>query len=215
MELDLITRTEQAIIDRLKTGLGKMVTSVESYAGELDDELAEVVRRFPAAWVTFGGVSKTEPISANRKTHKATVKYVVMVGQINRRGGSAARMGTAGEIGINQLQYAVRRLLGGQDFGLPIANLQPGAIRTIHNSKIAGQAFQVCALEFSTAWNETLLENGKWPTPGGADDPDQLFAKYGSRTDQAVPDLLGIESIISNPGTEAQVRAVTEFEEQA
>lgn len=212
MELDLMTRTEQAIIDRLQVGLGRMVGSVESYAGELDDDLAAVIRRFPAAWVTFGGVLKTEPVSTSRKKRKATVKYVVMVGQINRRGGSAARMGSAGEIGTNQLQYAVRRLLGGQKFGLQIDYLQPEAIRTLYNSKIDGQAFQVYALEFTTAWHETMLENGSWPTPSGVDDPDQLFARYGGRTDAPAVDLVGIDTTI-NPGTGAQVQAVTDFEE--
>ena len=68
----ILIQTEDAIIARLRLGLGRMVQEVGSYGGELDEGLGEAIRRFPAAWVTFGGITKTEPYGTSRQKFKAT-----------------------------------------------------------------------------------------------------------------------------------------------
>lgn len=186
MLADPITAIEAAIVTRLQAGLGKMVTEVASYAGELDDDLPTVIRRFPAAWVTFGGISKTEPYGTSKEKHKATGQFVVMVGTRNLRGASAARRGQDG-IGSNQLVMAVRRLLTQQDLGLEIAHLKPGKVRTLYNTRIDGTALQVFACEFDTAWIEGALVNGAFPI---ATDP--LFAGFYGSTTPDDPELLTI-----------------------
>ena len=46
----MIALIEAAIVQRLRQGLGKLVTGVHSYGGELDDEgLYQVVQQLPAA----------------------------------------------------------------------------------------------------------------------------------------------------------------------
>ncbi len=76
----MIALIEAAIVQRLRQGLGKLVTGVHSYGGELDDEgLYQVVQQLPAAWVTFAGIDKTEAVQTSRTKHKAEAKFVVMV----------------------------------------------------------------------------------------------------------------------------------------
>ena len=63
----MIALIEAAIVQRLRQGLGKLVTGVHSYGGELDDEgLYQVVQQLPAAWVTFAGIDKTEAVQTSR-----------------------------------------------------------------------------------------------------------------------------------------------------
>lgn len=194
----ILLRTEDAIIARLRLGLGRMVTEVGSYGGELDDGLPSVIRRFPAAWVTFGGVTKTEPTSTRRDKFKAHGQFVVMVGQRNVRGEAAGRRGgpAQGEVGTYPLVYAVRRLLSGQDMDLPIDPLTPGRVRTLFNTRLEDQAFSVFACEFATAWLENALPNGNWPcpapagTPEAATDPDAVFGRYGGKSGEPDPEWL-------------------------
>jgi len=56
----VIALIEAAIVQRLRQGMGKLVTGVHSYGGELDDEgLYQVVQQLPAALVIFAGNGKT------------------------------------------------------------------------------------------------------------------------------------------------------------
>lgn len=194
----ILIQTENAIIARLRLGLGRMVKEVGSYGGELDGALEEAIRRFPAAWVTFGGVSKTEPTSTSRQKFKATGQFVVMVGDRNVRSEAAGRHGGpgSGEIGSYSLVYAVRRLLSSQDLGLPIAELMPGRVRTLFNTQQERQAFSVFACEFQTAWIEEALPRDHWPcppaagTPDAESSPDAVFTRFQGKLGQPDPDWL-------------------------
>ena len=73
----MITKIEQAIVSRLKNGLGRMVRSVKSYSGELED-LATQVMVLPAVWVTYGG-SRIEPKATGKKRYQDSAEFVVMV----------------------------------------------------------------------------------------------------------------------------------------
>lgn len=171
----IATRTEDAIIERLRRGMGSMVRQIGSYGGELDDDLGIAIGNFPAAWVTFGGITKTEPTGTSRQKFKATGQFVVMVGDRNVRCEDAGRRGGAGpnEIGSYSLVYAVRRLLSGQDLDLPIDPLLPGRVRTLFNTRARDGAFSVFACEFQTAWIEAALPHGHWPSPTYPAEPGQ------------------------------------------
>lgn len=188
----ILIQTEDAIIARLRLGLGHMVQEVGSYGGELDEGLEEAIRRFPAAWVTFGGITKTEPYGTSRQKFKATGQFVVMVGERSVRSEAAGRRGgpAQGEVGSYPLVYAVRRLLSAQDLGLPIAELMPGRVRTLYNTRLERQAFSVFACEFQTAWIEEALPRDHWPSPTGDSDSDSLFARYQGKLGQPDPDWL-------------------------
>lgn len=188
----IVTRTEDAIIERLRRGMGRMVRQIGSYGGELDDDLGIAIGNFPAAWVTFGGITKTEPTGTSRQKFKATGQFAVMVGDRNVRCEDAGRRGGAGphEIGSYSLVYAVRRLLSGQDFGLPIDPLLPARVRTLYNTRARGDAFSVFACEFQTAWIEEPLPRGHWPSPQTVDDADAVIAQNDGRLEEPPPDWL-------------------------
>lgn len=190
--IPIITAVELAIVARLRLGLGKMVKSVETYGGELDDETDEVVRRFPAAWVTFGGVRDSSATSTSRKKWKKEALFAVMVGARSVRNEQAARHGGAGrhEVGTNQLIYAVNRLLTQQDLGLPIAELAPGRVRTLRHVLVQREAFSCFAIEFHTAWIDEALPRDRFPAPEGPNDPDAIFETHGGQLGQPDPDWL-------------------------
>lgn len=187
----IYTRIENAIVQRLKLGLGKLAREVSSYGGELDDDLARVVSALPAVWVTFGGIIATKPVSTSRQKYRTTGKYAVMLGEQNRRSEAAGRKGgpLASEVGTYPLLYAVRRLLSGQDLDMEIDRLKPGRVRTLFNTRHNTQAFSIFAAEFECDWIEHALDNNRWPAPEVADEPDQLFAKYAGKLDAPYPDL--------------------------
>ncbi|MBN4664217.1 DUF1834 family protein [Pandoraea nosoerga] len=191
--IPIITAIELGIVDRLTRGLGRMVSEVKTYGGEFDDdELDEVVRRFPAAWVTFGGVKRTDPHGTSKGKWKAEAVFVVMVGARSVRSEEASRHGGASqvEVGTNLLIASVRKLLTMQDLGLPIRELEPGSVRTLFNTQVRREAMSVFALEFRTAWMEESLFLGAYPQ-GAVEDPNGLgavFEQYGGKLDPPTPD---------------------------
>lgn len=199
MPVPIITAVELAIVDRLTRGLGKMVTSVATYGGEFDDEnLADVVRRLPAAWVTFGGIRRSSPVDTSRQKWKREATFVVMVGARSARSEAASRHGgpSLNEVGTNMLIYGVTRLLIQQDLSLPIREFAPGSVRTLFNTRLQRDAFAVFALEFHTEWIDQALPVRTFPQPVDpadvkANDPtsglDSAFASYGGQLDPASP----------------------------
>ncbi len=215
MELNIpLAVIEAAMVERLRLGLGKMVRAVDTYGGELDGSLANVVRRFPAAWVTFKGVLNTRATGTSRARYDAHGRFVVMVGASTLRSESATRRGgpRVEDVGTYQLIYAVRRLLTNQDLGLAgVDYLQPGAVRTLFNGAAQGKAASIFALEFDTSWTERPLDAGRWPAPTLEDiadpkssDPDVMFSHAKATTDEPYGLMTAVELDIrlSNRTTE-------------
>ncbi|MGK3122911.1 DUF1834 family protein [Candidatus Pantoea formicae] len=191
----IVTQIENAIIGRLKQGLGQLVREVKSYSGELDGEAANVIRQLPAVWVTFGGIQGSELLSTARNKWRDRARFVVIVGTRNVRSDEASRHGGAAhsEVGSYPLVYAVRRLLGRQDLGLPVDFLMPGAVRTLFNTALQNQAMSVFACEFDTRFDQSALDNGKFPLaaadlPAGHD--DLIFSDYSAASSSPDPDWL-------------------------
>jgi phage gp37-like protein len=154
----MIPATEDAIIARLRSasGLGYKPL-VESYGGELDDELERVVRSFPAFWVTFAGSGKPVPMGTSKEKWLVPLTFAVMAGARNIRGERATRHGVtvAGvlrEPGVYQMLDDACRLLLRQDFGLAISPLIPGAVRSLYNTRLNNQALAVFAQEWHTQY---------------------------------------------------------------
>lgn len=185
----IIALIEKTMCDRLRQGMGRMVQGVHSYGGEMDAEPAEVIRRLPGVWVTFGGIQKTENTSITKRKYKTYGRFVVIVGERNMRSEEATRQGGPGleEVGTYKMVEAVRRLLSGQDLGLRIAHLVPGRVRTLFNTKVGDAALSVFACEFDTYWVEEALENGLFPVVNApADSIDSIFS--GHMGSQSEPD---------------------------
>lgn len=162
----MIGQIEDAIIARIKAaadalpGLGYRLKEVASYGGELDDDLAKVVRQFPAVWVTFAGCAASRQLSTQKHKWITRATFVTMVAARNVRGERATRHGikeggAIKEIGAYQMIGDVSLLLAGSDLGLEITRLNPGAIRTLYNTRLNGQALAVFAREWHCDFIET------------------------------------------------------------
>lgn len=162
----MIDQIEDAIIDRIKAaaaatpGLGYRLPMVESYGGELDDDLAAVVRKFPAVWVTFAGCKASTRANTQGNKWRTAATFVTMMASRNVRGERATRQGlkvggAIKEVGVYQMLQDVGLLLAGSDLGLAISPLKPGAIRTLFNTKLNGQGLAVFAREWHCEFIET------------------------------------------------------------
>ncbi|WP_272537070.1 MULTISPECIES: DUF1834 family protein [unclassified Providencia] len=199
----MITQIENSIIQRLTLGMGRMLREVASYSGELDVDMGNIIRAFPAAWVTFGGITNSKYTSTSRQKVIVTGKFVVMVGDYNTRSDAASRTGGANlnEVGTYRHIHGVRRLLTGQDLGLTIDPLMPGVVRTLYNTQVNERALSIFACEFETRWHEQVLANGAWPEfTSNPDEADNLFNLYRGKLQQPDPDLLCVGLHYDPPG---------------
>lgn len=192
-----LIQLQDAIADRLRQGLGRMVREV---AADLDEtglcglDLAQgryqsrltpaagspglnpqALARLPALWTVAGGVTACQPSASQRQRYKAQARFTVIVGDRLQ-----ADRGYAGA-GVWQLVYAVRRLLAAQDFGLAVSPLIPEQVRPLAQAQRDGEPWSLVACDFATHWLDEALDNGHWPSPQGETDPDQLFARFGGR----------------------------------
>ncbi|HHR5829702.1 TPA: DUF1834 family protein [Providencia alcalifaciens] len=209
----MITQIENGIIQRLTHGMGQVLREVASYRGELDVDIGHIVRAFPAAWVTFGGITNSKYTSTSRQQVIVTGKFVVMVGDYNARSDAAGRMGgiNLNEVGTYQQIHGVRRLLTDQDLGLPIDPFMPGIVRTLYNTQVNAQALSIFACEFETRWHEAVLKNGDWPelTPN-PENADHLFNRYHGQVQPQDADLLHVGLHYDPPGV-GRVDAPADF----
>ncbi|WP_434777690.1 DUF1834 family protein [Neisseria sp. Ec49-e6-T10] len=214
----MITRIEKAMIARLQAGLGKLVKSVGSYGGELSDsDIRNIVRQVPAVWVHFAGIQDTKAVDTARRQYKTTALFSVILACRNVRSEQSTRYGGPHklEIGSNQLVYAVRRILTGQDLteqdhDLKIDYLYPKRVRNLRTDKTESGAIAVYACEFQTFWYESVLENqrfpepeviqpgqpgneGTEPVPADPNNPDNIFIDYGASISEPYPPFEGAQ----------------------
>lgn len=153
----MITAIEQAIIEHITLAakapaLGYRLPEVESYAGELDDDLVQAVRRFPAVWVAFGGAAEPKPYGTSKTKWLVSCTFVVMVGARNIQRSSASRLGNVNEPGAYQISDHVQQMLLMQDFGLEITPLQPKSVRLLMNARLGNEPVAVLAQEWGTQY---------------------------------------------------------------
>jgi phage gp37-like protein len=195
----MILTVEDAIIARLKNGLGKSVKTVESYGGQFDDEgLKHVAKVMPALYVSFVGHKNPKAKNVAGDILGMPATFTVFVVTRNVASEAAGRRGTVREVGAYQLIEAVRRLLVNQDFGLTIEKVKVGPVQLLGNVKIGGQGLTVYGCGFETRWVEHLQKDGGLPL---ASDP--AFAGLdGERADE-LPDLLrvGVKTDLGANGT--------------
>jgi phage gp37-like protein len=134
------------------------------------------LRKFPGVWVTYAGSGKPVPYGTSKVKWKVPTTFAVMVGArsvrsepFSRRGLEASD-GTIVEPGAYHLLEDCRRILLNQDFGMEIARLELGAVRTLYNTKLNGQAYSVFAQEWHTAF---LVE------PESTIDTDPMWLRMG------------------------------------
>jgi phage gp37-like protein len=150
-------RIEQGIKDALAALQRPYIAEIRTYGGEFDSELAQVVKRFPAIWVTFGGAGS--PDSQRASGFRMPLTWVVLVAAKSLRTEETARHGAVDgsgqvlSVGTFELLRDVAVALTRNDLGLPIEALRPGRVRTIFNTQTNGEAVSVLSWEWHThAW---------------------------------------------------------------
>lgn len=200
----MITQIENALVERLKKGLGKLVNTVKSYSGELDDEsLAQA--RLPVVLVSYGG-SRIECKDLRRHRHKSTDTFVIIVAVRSLRSNQAARQGGvhSREIGVNQLISAVRRLLDSQTLGALVYPLNPKRVRAIFNhAAFRQEKITVYAIEYEAAYDDLPpLADGFFPEPTtDKTSPDYVFNVYQGALSEVQPILEQVAGKIIDPTT--------------
>ncbi|AHE72554.1 hypothetical protein M942_04495 [Enterobacter ludwigii] len=188
----MITQTENAIIERLREGLGfgpgRMVFEVGSYGGQLDD-VGQIVRQLPAVWVEYAGIQSSKPVNTHRNKFWVVSRFNVYVVAYSVRSEESRRKAgpVPDEPGTNRIIHAVRRLLTRQDFGLKIRPLMPGKVKTLFSAPLNGKAVSVYSCEFDTRWIEEALDPHCWPAPDDETHPDYVFRLYNGRLDKPAP----------------------------
>ncbi|PJG83770.1 DUF1834 family protein [Caviibacterium pharyngocola] len=212
----MITQIENALVERLQKGLGRLVTTVKSYNGELDDESIGTAR-FPLVLVSFGGsrISR-KSISAKRYQSKAT--FVVLLVVSNLRNETARRQGgvDSREIGVNQLIGAVRRLLDSQTLGNLVNPLLPVRVQTVLNgARVKANRLTAYAVEYEVSFDDIApLEDGLYPQPTtDKSNPDYIFNQYQGLL-SPVDELHQVGGIIFDPTSDAQVPFCVETKEK-
>jgi len=157
----MITQIEDGILSLLTSvndgRLGYKLASIDTYGGEFDDDLAEVIRCLPGVWVVYAGGGKPVPYGTSRQKWKMPATFAVMVGARSVRSEPFSRRGLevngqVKEVGAYTLLKDTRKLLLNQDFGLEIERLAPGAVKTLYNLKMNKTSLSVFAQEWHTAF---------------------------------------------------------------
>ncbi|OOH87339.1 hypothetical protein BMT54_10030 [Pasteurellaceae bacterium 15-036681] len=206
----MITKIELALIERLKRGLGRLVTDVASYNGEFDDENLNI-RRLPCALVSYGGSSfKPLSMSGRGSRFESSDVFVVIVMARSLRADASGRHGgvASSEIGVNQLVSAVKYLLTNQTLGAMVRPIKPKRVRTLwNNQEIKREKLSAYAVEFEISYSDSDgLGDGLFPV--GSDDkshPEWAFKHYQGQLGKADPELLRVNSQIFDPTNTAQV----------
>lgn len=142
---------EEGIKSLIKAAAGmQYLKSVATYGGELDDDLKKVLRSYPAVWIVYAGSGKPKKVAAGK--WKTTATFVLMVAARNVKNEASTRKGSSGEVGSYQIIQDAGALLLNQDLGLEIARFEPGAIRTLYNTKIGADGLSVLSQQWTTAY---------------------------------------------------------------
>lgn len=180
----MITTIEQALCARLCEGLGRMTNDVVNW-NAMSGDIGQAMRHLPGVLVTFGGITDSRPHDTRRTRFRVSGRFSVFVADYNLRDNAAIRHGGVNldEPGCYRLVRCVRRLLTGQDLGLDIGPLMPGAVRPVMGQALDQQAVAMYECVFSTHWFEEALENGRWPAPETDSEPDHDFVRWQGQLD--------------------------------
>lgn len=152
-----LSAIEQAIKDAIAALERSYIAEIKSYGGEFDvsneRDFSEVVRRFPAVWVTFAGSGDPKHVGAG--TVLLPLVFTILVGarsvrnEESSRHGAVAQDGKTITVGSFQLLHDVARAIAGQSLGLPITPLTPSKIRVVFNTKTGNEAVSVLSWDFT------------------------------------------------------------------
>ena len=171
---------EEGLVAAVKAALPD--ADVESYAGQLDDENAEWMRRLPCAWVTFERTLAVKP--TGRRRLLKTVRFQILVAQQMHGPNPATRLGDHGQPGLYELlDERIQAALLHQKLGLPIEPLVPGPTQMVAQGFFGNEAAAVMSAGWVTRYHEEVSAPGapindlltvglNYPIKPGDDEPD-------------------------------------------
>jgi phage gp37-like protein len=156
---DMISTVESAIVGQLRAvQRGYAGLMVESYAGQLDDELFAWIRTLPATWVTFDQVQEPKRLGAHTFQVQASFEVLCAQRALTENAGRLNAASAGMEVGVYQLLHDNKLALANNKLGLSIGPLMPGAIRPVMKSMVNREAVAVYAQRFSTVWVEVYAD---------------------------------------------------------
>ncbi len=197
IEIAILTRLAAASASGV---LGYQLRTVDSYAGQLDDEEAfsTFAGQFPAALVSFGGDNPAGPLGEGWRMRARFSVLAVSSRLINAR---AARFGYGGDdVGAYQIGRDVRLLLAGQSFGLPlVGGLAVSGTQLLLNTTVERLGLAVLSLEFTA----------DYPCPGASIDLPHagLFPSDDATTPPGLEDVADVLSAVP-PDLPPEVKGV-------
>lgn len=161
-----IALIETAMVERLRT-VQRAYTGlvVESYAGQLDDEMFGWIRTLPATWVTFGGAQEYKRTGLRSMKVRGTFEVLCAQRALVENAGRLNRPSSGSDVGVYALMEDNKLALVNQQLGLAIQPLTPGPIRPVMKSMVNREAIVVYSQEFHTDWMEVFEQEAA--TPGG------------------------------------------------
>lgn len=163
-----IAEIENAIVKRLKEKLAKDksgygLKKVDSYGGELTDEIENALASFPAVLVVYTGASV---ITATSQTAKVRHAFNIIVCAQSLRSEKSSRHSSSGSVGSLQIiADALAVLLGqklkyesapGQLVNIPMTPLAFRAVRPLMNNRADGQLASVYSIDIDTDVTTTM-----------------------------------------------------------
>lgn len=154
----MIGTIEQAMIDRAEAlsaagSLGYRFGQVDSYAGQFDEDVSEVVRDFPLVFFAWSG-EWADPLSLGDSAWQYRPVFAAIVGVKSLRNEKATRHGgpSSGEVGSYQVVTDLRAMFTGQRLGLGIRPFEPGPARSLFNRRVNDLKISVLVAEFRTEY---------------------------------------------------------------
>ena len=190
--MQIVSQVENAMVAALKAAATAFrIDTIESYGGQLDDDLLEWVRRLPALWVVFGGAAKPTRVATHRRKWRYQGTFTVFAAQRNLAGNKALRQGDANNPGLYALMQIAHQALLARDLALPISPFEPGEVRLVTSFVANRDAVMAYALNWHTEWvveaaEPDLVPPGELHTLGL-----QYFLQPGDATADAA-DVLAI-----------------------
>ena len=134
---------EDAITAKLKTVQG--IKTVETYAGQLEDEIERLPVRFPAVYIVYGG-SAFEAIDG--PNYRENVEFNILVCGKNLRGQADSRKS---ELGAYKILTNVLEALVNEDFDIEIEQLCPVSVKLVAVTK----GIAIYGIDFKTGFDKT------------------------------------------------------------
>jgi phage gp37-like protein len=136
---------EDKIINEIKTQITSFKT-IETYAGQLEQDLDMLPIQFPAAYVVYGG-SDYEWIDG--PNHNETCTFSILVAAKSLRGQKSVRKD---DNGAYQMVNLILQALINKNFGLSMERLKPVKVSLVFISKTAA----IYGVDFQTNFDTTF-----------------------------------------------------------